>query len=454
MRNFAEINYRRTQMTAVNHTTLNPRGPGCVRIHLVPPKFTLKRHPSAAILNGRDVIPLNSSWAILLNEFINQVNVYAGHPIGDEDYKHVVAETIKRVSSIYPDADLQTIRNDLLLLTDSLWKIALGEQPDIKIGQMSIGEYAPYMRAPHRMDLMISAMTKNGRWNCNQKCLHCYAAGQKMAETRELSTAQWRKVLDKCREAGIPQVTFTGGEPTMRRDLVDLVQYAEWFVTRLNTNGVLMTPELCGRLYEASLDSVQITFYSDSDTAHNTLVGMKQFEKTVAGIKNALAAGLNVSINTPLCTINRDYVKTLEFLHDLGIQYVTCSALILTGNARSFNSETTRLQSNELFQILESAANFCIKHEMELAFTSPGWLPETDLRLLGLTVPTCGACLSNMAIAPDGTVVPCQSWLDENAPLGNFLTTPWPKIWNSPACKKIRWQSSLCNGICPLKDRK
>ena len=50
---------------------------------------------------------------------------------------------------------------------------------------------------------------------------------------------------------------------------------------------------------------------------------------------------------------------------------------------------------------------------MELSFTSPGWIKEDVLRKLKLDIPTCGACLSNMAIAPDGNVVPCKFWVEE-----------------------------------------
>ena len=50
---------------------------------------------------------------------------------------------------------------------------------------------------------------------------------------------------------------------------------------------------------------------------------------------SVIAAGLNVSTNTPLCTLNEDYIKTLEFIKDLGVTYATCSGLIITGNART-----------------------------------------------------------------------------------------------------------------------
>jgi MoaA/NifB/PqqE/SkfB family radical SAM enzyme len=293
-------------------------------------------------------------------------------------------------------------------------------------------------------------MTKDGKWHCNQKCLHCYAAGQSEADTAELTTEEWVKVIQKLKDIGIPQITFTGGEPTMRPDLVELIDQAQWFVTRLNTNGIKLSKELCNQLREASLDSVQITFYSNDEGVHNKLVGAPMYAKTVEGIKNALEAGLAVSINTPLCTENRDYVSTLKFLRDMGVTYVTCSGLIITGNARKEPSISTQLSGDELYQILQDAVHFCNENKMEISFTSPGWIEEEKLRELGLMVPSCGACLSNMAVAPNGDVVPCQSWLSD-APLGNMLTDDWEDIWNSSRCNSIRTFSGEMKGTCPLR---
>ena len=76
------------------------------------------------------------------------------------------------------------------------------------------------------------------------------------------------------------------------QDLVELVEAAQWCVTRLNTNGRLLTPELCRRLYEASLDSVQVTLFSADAAVHNPLVVAPGFDVTVQGVRNAVAAGL------------------------------------------------------------------------------------------------------------------------------------------------------------------
>lgn len=450
-----ELVYQLANMRGVTHTTLNPRGPGTVRIHLIPPKLSFKEvRPSVVILNGQDIIPINLSWAILLNEFIKEINFYEGREISDLALRAIVQSTVIKVQErVYPKTLKKQLLEDLQKIVDTLCDIAYGKTPSQDIGYMTIGEYAPSMKAPHRMDLMVSAMTKNGAWHCNQKCLHCYAAGQPKAELQEMSTQEWKSVIDKCKKIGIPQLTFTGGEPTMRKDLVEIIGHAKWFVTRLNTNGVRLTPELCAKLYSVSLDSVQITLYSARKEAHNSLVGINGFNATKQGIQNALDAGLNVSINTPLCRVNEDYTKTLQMLYDMGVQYVSCSGLITTGNACSQNSKSTELSEDELYSILESATKFCAEHKMEISFTSPGLVSEERLKKLGLTVPTCGACLSNMAIAPDGTVVPCQSWLSDDTKLGNILLDPWSKIWNSKQCKEIRKFSSATTCRCPLRNK-
>lgn len=450
--NLREKVYQRTNLREVKHTTLNPYGPGVVRIHLVPPKRGKENSPSVVILNGKDILPLKPAWTILLSEFIDQINKYNGHELTKNDLRKIRDEVLEKVSGIYRKTSKQRLQNDLTTIIKTLCNIAYGEVPEIEIPYMTIGEYAQYMNAPHRMDLMVSSMTKDGVWHCNQKCTNCYAAGQHNADVSEITTEEWKTIIDKCREAYIPQLTFTGGEPTMRNDLVELIEYSRWFVTRLNTNGQLLSKQLCKQLYEASLDSIQITLYSSEKQEHQTLTGSTcGFDKTVEGLKNAIESGLNVSVNTPLCKINSDYVKTLKFLHEFGVEYVSCSGIIFTGNARNEDAKNQQMTENELYKTLKDAVDYCKEAHMEIAFTSPGLIAEEKLYELGVDVPTCGACMSNMAIAPNGDVVPCQSWLDENSSLGNMLTDSWKKIWNAPLCLSTREFASRLEYKCPLR---
>ena len=446
-----ELAYAAKNFGEVHHTTLDPEGPGVVRIHLVPPVVRDGQiGASIAILNGQDVIPVNTAWSILLTEFIRSVNEYSGRSVTDEDVENILQKTCANVKKVYPFISARRLRRDIRTIMETFQHVARGEEPDVPVGYMTMGEYAPLMRAPHRMDLMVSAMTAQGHWHCNQQCVHCYAAGQRSAEEEELPTEAWKEIIDRCRAAGIPQVTFTGGEPTMREDLIELIDHARWFITRLNTNGIRLTEDYCRRLWDASLDSVQITFYSAEESIHNTLVGAERFRDTAAGIENALAAGLSLSVNTPLCTLNRDYVSTLAYLKDKGVRYVTCSGLITTGNAAGPASESLQLSHEEIRDILRQSVEFCYSNDMEISFTSPGWVDDEFCRSLGITTPNCGACLSNMAVTPGGNVVPCQSWLSDE-PLGSMLRDDWETIWNNEHCRQRREFSALMRCECPLR---
>ena len=450
---FRERRYRRAHLDCVRHITLDPKGPGVVRIHMIPPRDDTPDAPFLLLLNGAQLVPLNLSWAILLANLMDQLQAYEGQDLAEDQWESLLTAAVEETHRTYPRTKRQTLASDLHLMLTSLVAIAQGREPEAEVGLLSLSDYAPEMTAPHRMDLMVSAMEKDGGWHCNQKCLHCYAAGQPMGETPELSTEQWKTALALLRKANIPQVTFTGGEPTLRSDLVELVQAAAWFVTRLNTNGRLLTPELCAGLYEASLDSVQVTLYSAEGNIHNQLVGTNGFNDTVQGIRHAVEAGLIVSVNTPLCSLNTHYAETLRFAHSLGVRYATCSGLIPSGSACGQESRATALTPEQLTDVLRQAVDTAEELGMELDFTSPGWLDEETLRSLGLNlIPSCGACLSNMAVTPDGKVVPCQSWLSDE-PLGDLLHDDWADIWNSPRCAAIRAESAKLEHICQLKGK-
>ena len=430
----------------IYHLTLDPREESVIRIHLIPPKKLKLNIPWVVILNGYYILPLQTGWAILLKELIEAVNKDEKNFSYIGDYIGIAANNTK---TVFPKANVTLLKNDLKEILDTFKSIARKGKVSEEIGLMTFKEYQKFMNGPHRMDLMISSMEKNGCWNCNQKCLHCYASGELLSSVEELSTSEWKKVIDKLKDSMVPQLTFTGGEPTMRKDLVELIDYAEWFVTRLNTNGILLSKGLCEELYNASLDSVQITFYSSEKDLHNMLVGGDHFDKTVEGIKNAIKAKLDVSCNTPLCSINKDYVSTIRFLKDLGVKYFSASGLIPSGNAKNENSEITKLSKEEITKIIKEAYEYCRQNGLELSFTSPGWIDEKELNKMSMITPSCGACLSNMAIAPNGEVIPCQSWLFEEG-FGNILDVSWKKIWNHPNCKKRRTFSAKNSQVCPL----
>ncbi|MBM3137225.1 MAG: radical SAM protein, partial [Chloroflexi bacterium] len=149
--------------------------------------------------------------------------------------------------------------------------------------------------APYRMDLALT-------YRCNNRCLHCYNEASRARE--EITTVQWKQVLDQIWALGIPHVVFTGGEPTLRDDLPELIAYAEHLglITGLNTNGRRLADQsFLDRLLAAGLDHVQITLESHDAVIHDRITMAKNaWEQTVAGIRNALGSKMFVMTNTTL----------------------------------------------------------------------------------------------------------------------------------------------------------
>lgn len=452
--------YKQKQLVwsdGVAHATLDPDGPGVARLHLVPPKPSIFHNPpSLLIINGTWFLPVGPSWAALLRIFFEELKLRCmdKRELSPEEITQIEQAVVLKMEKLYPGTTPQLFLNDLKEIVTLAVNIATGgEVPEATMSGLSLTQYSKHMTAPHRMDLIVAPMAVAGKRTCPLNCVCCYAdSGEVMDIATTLSTKQWKTIIDKCRDASIPMLTFTGGEPLTRPDIVELVKYSEWFVTRLNTNGYLLTPELAKNLREASLDGIQVTLYSAEPKIHDALVGKAgAFERTLAGIHSAQSSGLSVSINTPLIEKNRNYEDTIRFAHSLGIYCVGCSSLIPTGGAKEQIATGKALSSSDLKEILKGAVNLCNELHMDISFTSPGWVDPKELLELGLpSAPACGACLSNMAVSPSGDVVPCQSWLNGTI-LGNLLTDSWRDIWKHKICRRIRRSYSMKN-LCGLKE--
>ncbi|MGA2490299.1 MAG: radical SAM protein [Anaerolineales bacterium] len=424
--------------------TFDPKKPGVTRIHLIPLKTSyLKRNPSIVLINGWHMFMIGSSWADLLRAFIDVLDKKAepGKQLSQVELDPILDSVVEQMHELYPSISREILLHDLNEIVALCIAVAHGAEVPPEIQQeVSWQELAKHMKGPQRMDLLVSPMIEAGEWVCPLHCKGCYATHQPaMRIDKSLSTQEWKFIIDKCREAGIPQVTFTGGEPTQRLDLIELIDYAQWHITRLNTNGINLTLDYAKKLFDANLDGVQVTLYSQDAEVHDNLVGTQgAWLQTVQGIQNALNAGLSVSVNTPLVRLNSQYEETLKFSHGLGAKYVSCSGLIPAGAAQGQIKAGAALSNADLMEVMRKAVETAKTLGLDLAFTSPGWLTHEQIQELGLSDPVCGACLTNMAVMPNGAVTACQSWLADPDGLGNLLTTPWHKIWNNPKCRQMR----------------
>ncbi|GAB4427770.1 MAG: hypothetical protein Kow002_16720 [Anaerolineales bacterium] len=307
--------------------------------------------------------------------------------------------------------------------------------------------------APYRMDLAVT-------YRCNNDCAHCYNARER--NFPELTTAAWKKILDKLWDLGVPHVVFTGGEATLRSDLPELIAHAEsnGQITGLNTNARRLADEkYVAQLTEAGLDHVQITVESSDAEIHDAMMRAKgAFRQTIRGLKNALGSPLYVMTNTTMLRTNVHTIPdTLDFLADIGVPTIGLNALIYSGNGLTVG---TGLAESELQPILEVAIQKTAARGQKLIWYTPTQYCQFDPTKQNLGVKGCTAALYSMCIESNGNVIPCQSYYH---PLGNFLEDEWESIWQHPLSVQLRERYNLpfkcegcelvpeCGGGCPLQ---
>jgi len=149
---------------------------------------------------------------------------------------------------------------------------------------------------------------------CNLHCKHCYATAGKPWED-ELTTEEAKHAIDIFDRAGVTIIAFSGGEPLVRPDIMELVRYAadKGIYVAMATNGTLITKKKAKEMKDAGVEFVQISLDGiDADT-HDKFRGVKgAFDKTVQGIKNSVAEGFFVEISTTVTTSRFQTSYSLE----------------------------------------------------------------------------------------------------------------------------------------------
>jgi radical SAM protein with 4Fe4S-binding SPASM domain len=307
--------------------------------------------------------------------------------------------------------------------------------------------------APYRMDLALT-------YRCNNDCAHCYNARER--NFPELTTEQWKQILDQLWSLGVPHIVFTGGEATLRNDLPELIAHAEsnGQITGLNTNARrLGDKKYVQQLVDAGLDHVQVTVESCDEQIHDEMMRAKgAFKQTIQGLKNVLATRLYVMTNTTMLHTNVHMIPdTLDFLAELGVPTVGLNALIYSGNGLTVG---TGLHERELQPVLDMAVQKTTEHGQRLIWYTPTQYCNFDPTQSNLGVKGCTASLYSMCIESNGNVLPCQSYY---YPLGNILADPWESIWNHKLSVQLRERHGIpakcqgcpvlseCGGGCPLQ---
>jgi radical SAM protein with 4Fe4S-binding SPASM domain len=402
--------------------------------------------------SGRGVMVINANTVLHLN---HSATAFAYYFMQGLPQQEVIAK-MQRMFRV--KADVAKADYEKLVYTISTMAHTEKIDPVSFLGIEKEEPFSYQYSAPLRMDMALT-------FRCQNNCIHCYAGGPH--ETPELTEKQWREAIDHLSEIGVFTLTFTGGEPTLREDLPELLAYAQikGMVTGLITNGRNLKDESYVRKLEKSgLDFVQITLESHKPEIHDLMTASPgSWNETLSGIRNVVNSQIYVSTNTTLSKHNAStFLDTIDFIKGLGVEAFGCNSLIYSGKADNVKTEFA-LTIEELSKLLPEIRDKANRLGLKFLWYTPTQYCKFDPVQHGLGVKTCTAALINMCVGPNGDVYPCQSYFES---LGNILSDPWTKIWNHPTAQKIRNrthaeekckdcpQLQVCGGGCPLENKK
>ena len=157
-------------------------------------------------------------------------------------------------------------------------------------------------------------------WNvgqrCNLKCIHCYSQSKDIEYPGELNTKEAKAMLDGLAEYGAPVILFSGGEPLLRKDLMELITYARNKGLRavISTNGTLITEEKAEELKKFGLSYVGISLDGLRET-NDKFRGIEgAFDDALQGIRNCLKLGIKVGLRF---TINKRNAQDIPGIFEL-----------------------------------------------------------------------------------------------------------------------------------------
>jgi radical SAM protein with 4Fe4S-binding SPASM domain len=308
-------------------------------------------------------------------------------------------------------------------------------------------------------------------WNitraCNLKCVHCYEnAG--LPRQDELTTEEALRGIDILANAGVLILAFSGGEPTMRPDILKLIQRSSdrGMFTAVATNAIAFASRRKVKEFKAAgLKFAQISLDGLNPETHDKFRGVPgAFEKTVQGIKNCVAEDLFVEIATTATRFNYEEIPAMiEFAEKLGVNWFMLYNFVPTGRGVDIvDSDLTPDEREDILKVcwnrmktagvdvLSTAPQFArIAQEIEAQPNPTGeaymvpthfYNPKLSgqLRRLADFIGGCGAGRFYISLEPNGDMFPCVFFPHEDAvKVGNIFKDDFEEVWRS---SKLLWQ--------------
>ncbi|MDY0094251.1 MAG: 12,18-didecarboxysiroheme deacetylase [Candidatus Vecturithrix sp.] len=305
---------------------------------------------------------------------------------------------------------------------------------------------------------------------CNLNCVHCYSqSSSKTVPRDELTTIEAKKLLDDLAAFGSPVVLFSGGEPLMRHDIFELLEYAVSKGLRavLSTNGTLITAKVAQQLKAANVSYVGVSL-DGMEIINDAFRGTPgAFQRALSGIRTCIAEGIKVGLRF---TINKRNIVDLEHIFQLleqeQIPRICFYHLVYAGRGSQLMDEALPLETTRAVvdKILDCTLDFhrrgCPKEVLTVDNHCDG--PYIYLRMLREQHPRAedvyqllqynGGNSSGIGIGCvswDGAVHPDQFW--RHYALGNVRQRPFSQIWTAlsePLLAKLKDRKAFLQGRC------
>ena len=283
-------------------------------------------------------------------------------------------------------------------------------------------------------------------YRCPLQCPYCSNPVELGALKNELDTQTWERLIEQAAALGIVQVHFTGGEPLVRKDVIQLIATARsvGIYSHLITAGVNADAARLSELRSAGLDAIQISLQDTQAESNDWLAGSPSFEKKRATFLAAKRTGFPVTLNVVVHRHNIERIaEMIALAHDWEADRLEIAHVQYLGWA--FLNRRALLPSEEQVRLAESvvaearAASSC---KTQIIHVLPDYFQQLPKACMG------GWGRVYVTVNPDGTILPCQAArCIPNIEFPNAREDSLHEAWNSPAFGRFRgtdWMPEPC----------
>ena len=256
-------------------------------------------------------------------------------------------------------------------------------------------------------------------YRCNERCVHCYLDHD---DHGEMTTAEIKHLLDEMAEAGVFVLSLSGGEIFLRKDLLEILEYARFqrqFCVKLKTNAIMIREREAARLREIGVESIQISIYSHRHEVHDGITLVPgSLQRSITAAKFLKSQGLRVIFANVLMVQNaHDYQGVRALAEELGIESTLDPTVtpMMDGNRSVLSLGADQATLRGVFRdqgLVGDVDEFC-------AIPAPG--DENSLAAL-----PCSAGHTTCYVSPYGDVFPCVQF---PLPTGNVRNQKFLDIW-------------------------